>query len=141
MNGRFDTIQAAILLAKLDHFEWEVQRRQEIGDRYTQLITDHCQLITPLVTAEGNTCVYAQYTIRSHDRDSLAAQLKDQGIPSAVYYPKCLHEQPAFAFCGYSWGDFPESEKASREVLSLPMHPYLTENEQERVIAAFQSTL
>ncbi|MFH1215332.1 MAG: DegT/DnrJ/EryC1/StrS family aminotransferase [Pseudomonadota bacterium] len=143
MNGRMDTLQAAILLAKLERFDWEVQRRQEIGARYTTLINAARTLqsvLTP-VLAEGNTSVYAQYTIRTQNRDSLAAYLKEQSIPTAVYYPKCLHEQPAFAFCGYKWGDFPESEQASREVLSLPMHPYLTENEQERVIAVFHSAL
>ena len=86
--------------------------------------------------APGNTHVYAQYTIRVPDRDKLAEHLKAQGIPSAAYYPKCLHEQPVFAGLGYKWGDFPESEKASREVLSLPMHPFLAEADQDRVIAA-----
>jgi UDP-2-acetamido-2-deoxy-ribo-hexuluronate aminotransferase len=141
MNGRFDTIQAAILLAKLDHFDWEVKRRQEIGDHYNQLIADYCPLLTPPVIEDGNTSVYAQFTIRAPNRDSLVTELKDQGIPNAVYYPKCLHEQPAFDFCNYQWGDFPESEKASREVLSLPMHPYLAEKDQEKVVKILQSIL
>jgi UDP-2-acetamido-2-deoxy-ribo-hexuluronate aminotransferase len=133
MNGRLDTIQAAILLAKFESFAWEVQRRQEIGARYTTLLNAVFGLppsaFTPAVAA-GNTSVYAQYTIRLQNRDALAAHFKEQSIPTAIYYPKCLHEQPAFAFCGYKWGDFPEAEKASREVLSLPMHPYLTEKDQ-----------
>lgn len=147
MNGRFDTIQAAILLAKLEHFDWEVQRRQEVGARYTELLNADCSSlpsipsITPPQIAEGNTCVYAQYTIRAANRDALAAHLKQQGIPTAVYYPKCLHEQPAFSFCGYVWGDFPVAEKASREVLSLPMHPFLNQADQDRVIAALRSAL
>lgn len=142
MNGRLDTLQAAILLAKFESFAWEVKRRLEIGARYTTLInaasTLQPSVVTPVI-AEGNTSVYAQYTIRTQNRDSLAAYLKEQGIPAAVYYPKCLHEQPAFAFCGYKWGDFPASEKASREVLSLPMHPYLTEADQEIIIRAVQA--
>ncbi len=149
MNGRLDTLQAAVLLAKLDRFDWEVQRRQEIGAHYSALIdaacgaaegAQRCAVISPRV-AEGNTHVYAQYTLRAANRDALAARLKEQGIPTAVYYPKCLHEQPVFDFCGYKWGDFPESEKASREVLSLPMHPYLTAPVQERIVAALRSAL
>ncbi len=132
-NGRFDTLQAAVLLAKLPHFEWEVKERGHIGSRYSALLKKHCSV--PVV-AKGNTHVYAQYTIRVPERDKLAERLKAQGIPSAVYYPKCLHEQPVFANLGYKWGDFPEAEKASREVLSLPMHPFLTETDQDRVINA-----
>jgi UDP-2-acetamido-2-deoxy-ribo-hexuluronate aminotransferase len=88
----------------------------------------------------GNTHVYAQYTIRIPNRDALAAKLKEQGIPTAVYYPKCLHEQPVFASCG-KWGDFPVAEKASREVLSLPMHPFLSEADQDRIVAAIKAAL
>ncbi len=143
MNGRLDTIQAAILLAKLESFPWEVERRQEIGTRYTSLLNLVLGL-QPLVfipgVASGNTHVYAQYTIRSTDRDTLVGHLKEQGVPAAIYYPKCLHEQPAFAHCGYQWGDFPEAEKASREVLSLPMHPYLTATAQEEIVAAIQGS-
>ena len=134
MNGRLDTLQAAILLAKFERFDWEVQRRRAVGDRYTQRISACCPRITPPLTAAGNTSVYAQYTVRAGNRDALGEHLKGHGIPSAVYYPKCLHEQPAFAFCGYTWGDFPEAERASREVLSLPMHPDLTEEEQDQVV-------
>lgn len=142
MNGRFDTLQAGVLLAKLPSFDWEVQRRQEIGARYTKhlnsaLSTRHSAL--PPVIAGENTSVYAQYTIRVQNRDALAAHLKQQGIPSAIYYPKCLHEQPAFNFCGYNWGDFPEAEKASREVLSLPMHPFLNKADQDRIVAALRA--
>lgn len=142
MNGRLDTMQAAILLAKFERFAWEVERREEIGARYTELLpaalrTQKSALkIIPPVVAQGNTSVYAQYTVRCQDREALAARLKEQGIPTAVYYPKCLHEQPAFAFCGYQWGDFPEAEKASREVLSLPMHPDLSEANQKLIVMA-----
>jgi len=147
MNGRLDTIQAAILLEKLENFAWEVERRQEIGARYTELfssIPDSNSLplsFSPPYIAKGNTSVYAQYTIRLQNRDALAAHLKKQLIPTAIYYPKCLHEQPAFAFCGYKWGDFPEAEKASREVLSLPMHPYLTEAGQNIIAGAVKTAL
>ena len=133
MNGRFDTLQAAVLLAKWPHFDWEVNERNRIGARYSAALGSHC--VAPEVTP-GNTHVYAQYTVRVRDRDQVAEQLKAAGIPSAVYYPKCLHEQPVFAKLGYKWGDFPESEKASREVLSLPMHPFLSEADQDQVVAA-----
>jgi len=141
MNGRLDTIQAAILLAKLERFDWEVQRRQEIGTRYTKLITANCKMMTPPLVAKENTSVYAQYTIRVKNRDEFAARLKEQSIPAAVYYPKCLHEQPAFAFCEYQRGDFPEAEKASREVLSLPMHPDLTEPQQREIVSVLRAVI
>ena len=141
-NGRFDTLQAAVILAKFPHFPWEVEARSRIGARYTSLLSSllpaPCSL--PQV-APGNTHVYAQYTIRIPNRDTVAAKLKEKGIPTAVYYPKCLHEQPVFASCGCTWGDFPESEKASREVLSLPMHPFLTEPDQDQVVNALREAL
>lgn len=133
MNGRFDTLQAAVLLAKLPAFEEEVRERGRIGARYNAILDTSCE--TPAVLA-GNTHVYAQYTIRIPNRDSVAERLKERGIPTAVYYPKCLHEQPVFASLGYKLGDFPEAEKASRDVLSLPMHPFLTDSEQDQVAAA-----
>ncbi|OQX07949.1 MAG: aminotransferase DegT [Desulfobulbaceae bacterium A2] len=142
MNGRLDTLQAAILLAKFDQFEWEVQRRGEIGARYSELLnaafpssslSPESLVLAPRI-APGNTSVYAQYTIRLQNRDALIAKFKEKCIPCAMYYPKCLHEQPAFTFCGYQWGDFPEAEMASRMVLSLPMHPYLSNVEQQKII-------
>jgi UDP-2-acetamido-2-deoxy-ribo-hexuluronate aminotransferase len=138
MNGRFDTLQAAVLLGKLPHFQHEVEARGRIGKRYSDLLRDCCAV--PEVMP-GNTHVYGQYTIRVPDRDRIAADLKAEGVPTAVYYPKCLHEQPAFASSGYKWGDFPEAEQASRGVLSLPMHPFLSKREQDRVIAAVQKAL
>lgn len=138
MNGRFDTLQAAVLLAKLPHFAWEVAERGRLGARYTEKLRPVC--ITPEVMP-GNTHVYAQYTIRVPNRDVVAEKLKRLGIPTAVYYPKCLHEQPVFAACGYRWGDFPVAERASREVLSLPMHPFLSESDQDRVVEALTAAM
>jgi UDP-2-acetamido-2-deoxy-ribo-hexuluronate aminotransferase len=136
-NGRFDTLQAAVLLGKLPHFAWEVAERNRIGARYSDLLRDVC--VVPEVVA-GNTHVYAQYTIRVKERDALGAKLKEAGVPSAVYYPKCLHEQPVFAGTS-AWGTLPESEKASREVISLPMHPYLSEADQDKVVAAVKAAI
>jgi UDP-2-acetamido-2-deoxy-ribo-hexuluronate aminotransferase len=136
-NGRFDTLQAAVLLAKLPHFAWEVEQRGKIGARYSDALRNSCGV--PEVAA-GNTHVYAQYTLRVPDRDALAARLKEQGIPTAVYYPKCLHEQPIFKDCPGA-KSLQQSERASREVLSLPMHPFLSETDQDRVVAAVQAGL
>jgi UDP-2-acetamido-2-deoxy-ribo-hexuluronate aminotransferase len=138
LNGRFDTIQAAVLLAKLPYFPAEVAARSAIGTRYSELLEDLC--VTPVVMP-GNTHVYAQYTLRVADRDQLGASLKKDGIPTAVYYPTCLHEQPVFTHCDYKYGDFPVTEKAAREVISLPMHPFLTEPQQDQVVAAVRRSL
>jgi UDP-2-acetamido-2-deoxy-ribo-hexuluronate aminotransferase len=135
MNGRLDTLQAAILMAKWPHFKWEVEARSRIGARYSDALRSVCWV--PEVM-DGNSHVYAQYTIRLSARDEVAQALKEEGIPSAVYYPKCLHQQPVFAEVDSKTGDFPESERASREVLSLPMHPFLSESDQDRVIAAIR---
>jgi len=83
-----------------------------------------------------STCIIAQYTIRVDEgrRDEIANGMKEAGIPVGIYYPKCFHEQPVFEHLGYEYGDFPESEKASREVLSLPMHPFLSTYDQKQVI-------
>lgn len=135
MNGRLDTIQAAILLAKLPHFPGEVQDRIRIGARYSELLKDVC--ITPKIQ-EGNTHVYAQYTILVPNREVLAQELKAQGIPTAVYYPKCVHQQPVFAYLGYVKGSLPQAEKAASEVLSLPMHPWLSNEDQDLVVESIK---
>jgi UDP-2-acetamido-2-deoxy-ribo-hexuluronate aminotransferase len=135
MNGRFDTIQAAVLMAKWPHFEKEVQARIQIGARYSEKLKNCC--VTPKIQ-KGNTHVYAQYTIRIPNRDEVATKLKAKGIPTAVYYPKSIHEQPVFVPYGYKAGDFPVSEKAANEVLSLPMHPFLAEKDQDFIITAVQ---
>jgi UDP-2-acetamido-2-deoxy-ribo-hexuluronate aminotransferase len=133
MNGRFDSIQAAVILAKFPHFEKEVRERSRIGARYSELLAGACGV--PKVMP-GNTHVYAQYTIRIPNRDQVGARLKEKGIPTAVYYPKCLHEQPVFAACGNKLGDFPVAEKAAQEVLSLPMHPFLSAADQDAIVKA-----
>jgi UDP-2-acetamido-2-deoxy-ribo-hexuluronate aminotransferase len=138
MNGRFDTLQAAIMLAKWPGFAREVEDRNRIGARYSEKLRDICA--TPAIR-DGNTHVYAQYTIRVPDRDVLAEKLKALGIPTAVYYPKCLHEQPVFAPLGHKYGDFPAAEAASREVISLPLNPYLTERDQDLIIAGVRQAL
>lgn len=138
MNGRFDTLQAAILLAKWPHFPAEVEARARLGARYSEALRSCCAV--PEVKP-GNTHVYAQYTIRVQERDRLGEKLKGAGIPTAVYYPKCLHEQPVYHYLGHGWGAFPKSEEASRHVISLPMHPWLSDTDQTLVIDTVCSAL
>lgn len=140
MNGRFDTIQAAIILGKFDGFQDEVILRMMIGERYSKELSGLVE--TPKIT-DTNTHVYAQYTIRvdAVKRNEIADNLKIVGIPTGIYYPKCFHEQPVFQNLGYKFGDFPESEKASREVLSLPMHPFLTIEEQDIIISSLRKII
>lgn len=138
MNGRMDTLQAAVILGKLPHFQWEVEQRNTIGARYSDQLRGTC--IVPEV-CPGNTHVYAQYTIRVPQRAVVGEHLKAAEIPTAVYYPKCVHEQPVFAPYGYKRGDFPVAEKAADEVLSLPMHPFLSTEDQDRVIAAVKQAV
>lgn len=136
MNGRLDTLQAAVLLAKLPHFENELKAKASIARRYSQQLAEVC---TTPATDPANTHVFAQYTVRVANRDGVAATLRDAGIPTNVYYPQCLHLERVFSSLGYKRGDFPVSEQASREVLSLPMHPFLEQDDQDKVIEAFRS--
>ena len=138
MNGRFDTLQAAVLLAKFPHFPEEVKVRGEIGTGYSEGLKDCC--VIPKIQ-QGNTHVYAQYTIRVPNRDQLAQSLKEQGVPTAIHYPKCIHEQPVFEYLGYKMGSFPIAEKASREVISLPMHPWLSSEDKKQVVRAVKQSL
>lgn len=138
INGRLDTLQAAILLAKFAHFPQEVEARKRIGARYSKLLGDCCKV--PQVMP-GNSHVYAQYTIRIPNRDVVAQDLKEKGIPTTVHYPLGMHEQPAYAYLGYKQGAFPETEAAAREVLSLPMHPWLNEKDQDFIVAGVKEAL
>ncbi len=137
LNGRFDTIQAAIILGKWPQFEFEVKRRQEFGGLYTDLLSNNNAIQPPLIS-KGNEHVYGQYTVRLNhqNREQIVEKMKNKNIPVGIYYPKCLHEQPVFEYLGYKYGDFPESERASREVISLPMHPFLSENEIKKTTTA-----
>ena len=137
-NGRMDTLQAAVVLAKLPFFDEEVAAREAVAERYRIGLSEVCG-VPQVVT--GNTHVYAQYTLRLEERDSVQGYFKEQGVPCGVYYPKCLHEQPVFSHCRGRFGDFPESERASRQVLSLPMHPFLSEADQDKVIATVKGGL
>jgi UDP-2-acetamido-2-deoxy-ribo-hexuluronate aminotransferase len=142
INGRLDTLQAAVLLAKMEIFDDEVAARMRIGGRYSEMIAEALgdRVTTPLL-APGCTSVYAQYTIEVSNRDKVEQAMKAQGIPTAVHYPMPLHLQPVFADLGQGAGAFPISEAAGRRVLSLPMHPYLTEAQQARVVQALRAAV
>ncbi|MBV8671890.1 MAG: DegT/DnrJ/EryC1/StrS family aminotransferase [Acidobacteriaceae bacterium] len=136
INGRLDTIQAAVLLAKLDVFDNELLARAEAANRYSALLKDAVQ--TPKV-APNRTSAWAQYTIEVDGREAFEAALREAGVPTAVHYPVALHQQPVFAALGFGPGSFPHAERAAQRVLSLPMHPYLTPPDILRVAEAVKS--
>ena len=136
LTGRLDTMQAAILIEKLKIFEDEIVARNKVAERYAQGLGN---VVTVPQVASGATSIWAQYTIRlplGCDRDSFAAALKAQGIPTAIYYPKSMHQQTAYRDFPVADGGLPASERLSRDVISLPMHAYLEESAQERIIKA-----
>lgn len=138
LNGRLDTIQAAVLLAKLPSFPDEVAARARIGARYSALLQDVARV--PVI-ADGNSHVYAQYTIEVDNREAVQQALQALGVPTAVHYPIPLHLQPAFAHLGLGEGSFPVAEAAGRRVMSLPMHPFLDEATQDAIVAAVKKAL
>jgi UDP-2-acetamido-2-deoxy-ribo-hexuluronate aminotransferase len=134
MNSRLDTIQAAVLLEKLKIFADEIQLRQKVADRYSAGLKDHVRRVPKVI--DGGQSVWAQYVIEHENRDGLQAHLSGQGIPSMVYYPVPIHMQDFAARWAPPAGTLPVTEEASRYVLALPMHPYLSEADQDRVIEA-----
>lgn len=131
--GRIDTLQCAVLLAKLERFDWEIARRQYIGRRYNELINSRG--INKITVRPDRTCVYAQYTVLVDDRDALRQRLGEAEIPTAVHYPVPLNEQPAYKHLCCS-GCTPVAHKCAKEVVSLPMSPDLSERDQDKIIAA-----
>jgi len=142
MNSRLDTLQAAILKVKFDAFKkYELNDVNKVAYFYTEKLKN---LVKTPVVPEGYLSSWAQYTIQLQDekqRDGLQAYLKEQGIPTMVYYPKPMHEQTAYLDLGYQSGDFPATESLCGKVLSLPMHPYLTEEEINKVCQAISEYL
>lgn len=130
VGGRMDTLQCAIILAKLTRFEWELERRIEIGCRYNRLFDERG--IERVVQRENRSSVFAQYTIFADDRERIRAALGAAGIPTAVHYPVSLNNQPAYRERA-RFGPLPNSEWAAGHVLNLPMHAYLDESTQERI--------
>jgi dTDP-4-amino-4,6-dideoxygalactose transaminase len=141
LTARLDTMQAAILIEKLKIFEDEIAARNQVAERYARGLGN---VVSVPRLASGCTSVWAQYTIRLPDgvnRDGFAAALKAQGIPTAIYYPKSMHQQTAYRNFPVAAGGLPVSEKLSEDVISLPMHAYLDEPTQERIIKAVRGAL
>lgn len=138
LNGRMDTLQAAVLLAKLEVFDEEVVARARIGARYTELLGK--SVVTPFIEPE-NSSVYAQYTVQVETRSDVQKKLSELSVPTAVHYPVPLHLQPVFAGSGQCIGSFPIAETASSRVMSLPMHPYLTEDTLGYIVGAFRKVI
>jgi UDP-2-acetamido-2-deoxy-ribo-hexuluronate aminotransferase len=139
INGRLDTIQAAVLLAKLDVFDNELLARSEAANRYSALLKEAVQ--SPRL-APNRTSAWAQYTIEVDDRDTIEGALREAGVPTAVHYPVTLHKQPVFASQSrFSAQSFPKAEQAAGRVLSLPMHPYLAATDIERVTDAVKAAM
>ena len=142
INGRLDTLQAAILLAKFDIFPDEVQLRNKIALRYSDMLKDIKGLTTPSVQSEYLS-VWAQYSLlaeNSEMRTKYQKALSAKKIPTAIYYPKPIHLQSAFRTLGYRKGDFPVSEKCAETIFSIPMHPYLSETAQREITSILKQT-
>lgn len=143
INGRIDTLQAAILMAKFDIFPEEVLLRQRAAERYEKLLSKIPFLKTPQIP-QNCLSVWAQYSVlaeNSQQRDKILDKLNKSGIPSAIYYPKPLHQQEAFSSLAYKNGDFPVSENAASCIFSLPMHPYLKEEDQIKIADILNTTI
>ncbi len=141
LTGRLDTLQAAVLIEKLKIFEDEIAARDKVADRYARGLGN---MVGVPRLAGGCSSVWAQYTIRlpnGVDRDGFAAALKSRGIPTAIYYPKSMHQQTAYRDFPVADGGLPASERLSRDVISLPMHAYLDEPTQQRIIATVRGAL
>lgn len=141
INGRLDSLQAAVLLPKLAAYDREIRRRDEIATRYTNHLAE--SLRTPTV-AHGCTSVWAQYSVLAQSgeqRESILSRLRACDIPAMIYYARPLHLQKALAYLGYRQGDFPVAEDASRRIFSLPMHAYLEDAEVDCVATAVLSAL
>lgn len=134
INARLDTLQAAILLAKLDTFPAEVISRMRIGERYIERLRDHVRV--PFIE-KHNTSIYGQFTIEVDNRAEMQKGLQQQGIPTAVHYPIPLHKQPVFA--EHAHESYPLAERASERVMSLPMHPFLTDTQIDFIADAVRA--
>jgi UDP-2-acetamido-2-deoxy-ribo-hexuluronate aminotransferase len=125
-----------VVLAKLERFDWEVRQRMDVGARYDALLAS--TVVTPLMVKSDRTSVYAQYTVRVTQRAAFEQHMTNSGIPTAVHYPRALHQQTVFAAYG-AGGSFPVSERLAREVISLPMHADLDPGTQQRIAAVVRS--
>lgn len=133
VGGRMDTLQCAIVLAKLERFDWEVEQRIAAGERYLKLLSSVASVTAPVIRPD-RTCVWAQFTLQVNNRDSTLEKLKIAGIPTAVHYPVPLHRQPAYQNLCHISGSLTNSEAVASRVFSLPMHPYIDANTQKKIV-------
>jgi len=140
LNGRLDALQAAVLLAKLPVFDQERCDRVRVANRYKQQLRALDQVVLPYIRPDS-TSVYAQFTLQVAQRDAFIESLRTAGIPTAVHYPVPLHLQPAFAELGQGTGSFPVAEHVAGRVVSLPMHPYMQDPEQDRILEAVRKAV
>ena len=131
LGARMDTLQCAIVNVKLKYYKKDLALRQEVASKYSEKLKDK-DIVLPFINPVA-TSAFAQYSIRVQNRDDIQAKLKEQGIPTAVHYPMPLHLQECFEYLGYKEGDFPIAEKVSRDIMSLPMNPYLSDDEIEYI--------
>ena len=132
MGGRLDTIQAAVLNVKLKYYGKDLKLRQDVAEKYTKALNAK-NIETPFVKSD-RTSAWAQYSIRVQNRTELQTKLQNLGIPTAVHYPMPLHVQECFKYLNLKEGDFPISEKVSKEIMSLPMNPYVSDEEIEFIV-------
>lgn len=136
LNARLDTIQAAVLIAKFQHYSKEIIKRNDVAQYYDQNLKEIVE--TPKIL-KHNLSVFAQYCMLIEDRDALQKSLKENNIPTAIHYPKPLHVQPALSYLGYNDGSFPIAEETCRNILALPMHAHLNKDEQDYIIESIKS--
>ena len=138
LNSRLDSLQAAVLLAKLSIFTEEIALRQQVALRYNAALRDVVEV--PQID-NATSSVWAQYTIKLDNRETVAAALKQAGVPTAIYYPRSLHEQPAYVGYPVVEGGLPVAERLAKRVLSLPFHPYLDGPTQDFIIDQLRAAL
>ena len=139
MGGRMDTLQCAIVNVKLKHYKKDLALRQEVASKYTNALKN-AKVVLPFVDKNINSA-WAQYSVQVKNRDELQATLKEQGIPTAVHYPMPLHLQECFTYLGYKKGDFPIAEAVSSKIMSLPMNPYVTDEEVDYIKESITNVL
>ena len=138
LTGRLDTVQAAVLLAKLTLFDSEIEERRQVAERYSEALTG---LVSPPRTEANVESAWAQYTVEVEGREVVRSMMGREGIPTCVFYPHPVHSNPAYDECQVVSGGTPVATKASSRVMSLPMHPYLEESVQDRIVLAFETAL
>ena len=138
LGARMDTLQAAILNVKINYYDDDIKNRQEAANKYTELLKNHVQ--TPVIN-QNKKSVWAQYSIQIKNRDLIQKKLIAKNIPTAIHYPKPLHLQECFKYLDYKKGDFPISEKVSNSIISLPMNPYISDDEINYVVKELKAIL